>query len=810
MHVPLPAFGHRPTRPTHAAVLTVSLLIAVLVAIEARAEARRPPIFETMRDYTPASRVPVDESGLGHNHFRNAGIEEKTADGALAHWVTVGDARLTDQAPQSGQHALLLTNPNWPKKDGRLTQDVHNLPGGASYEAAISMRSPKGSRNVNVKFEVYTEAGEYLGGFRSEHFTISDSEGWVRIAFAHKLPPAPKLRVAVLFRLWDPGPLLLDNASFALVKQTPLYLSPNALGTRLAEGKRLLAWTAPLPQRIQADHTVARGRFRQWPTGQLHLRLAGNETGILPLFISTPETEPTDISVQLTGLTNDTKELYEIKVYQLEPFQYLGDLYYDVLVPNRPFALPATGSRMTWVSLYMPPGAARKPIQGAVQVKAAGNVPLDIPFHVDTFSFDLPREPSLPFAVGIPRGRKVRSSERRRWLKEIARHRLSIRHLPTPSLRFEGDTPIADFAAFDAELDRATSLGMSLFQLPWAYVATGHGKKYAQRFGPIGEDGITDEFRRKFPNAMRLLAEHLKQKGVLARFNHNLFDEPYPEHYPQVRELATLLKQADQAYRPSVYGVGRAAADGELAGIIDEPIGAAWDPEVRRLLRKQNAILTVYNPVQAFDVTRRPELARGFGWWAWRSGIDRAYHWCIGPSSKSMHSHDYGSAWVFENPGHDAFLTTVRFEMLREGLEDYDYLALFQREVGEVIRRLGLDDVRPHDVVDGIAAQLSTRQFVEQSCYGAKYEHIREFLGNAIESLRKPPLLLFQVAAANAPGPVSLDLWCESGTVLTVAGAPQAVGTGNVSLRTTPDANGGVQLEATRAATTKRLWIPLR
>ncbi len=794
-------------------VLFMSTTFAWAAGAGPAAPSETPPIFQTLRDYHPGQRVAVDYGRVGQNRFQNAGFEQTEGDGGVALWTTVGVATAITEPVRSGRRSLLLRNPAWPRTDGRLTQNVTGVQGGASYRAAIYMRSPEGSRNVNIKFEVFTSAGKYLGGFRSEHFTVSERDGWMRVEYVHKLPPSPDLRVCVLFRLWDPGPLLLDDASFSLVEQKPLYRPAGAPGARLLQTSGLVAWTAPLPTRIPSDYPVDAGQARRWPEARLHLRLAGNETGVLPLFLTAVNSDLAALAVRIETREPDAAEDYALALYTVEPFQYLGDLYYDVLVPARPFALPSGKSKMVWLSIYMPPGAKRRGLKGALVLSAKGVADLRVPFVVDAYGFDLPHEPSLPFSVGIPRpGRRVRPSERRQWLRDIARHRLSIRHLAAPKLRFEGDRPVCDFTAFDAELAWATGLGMNLFQLPWAYVATGHGKRYTQRFGPIGEQSISHEFRRKFVKAMRALAKHLEEKGVLDRFNHNLFDEPYPKHFAQLRELAELLREADPRYRPSAYGVGRAAADGELAGIIEEPIGAAWDPEVREILRQRGAILAVYNPVQVFDVTRRPELARGFGWWAWRCGMDRVYHWCICPHRKSMHSSDYGNAWVFENPGHDAFLSTVRFEMLREGLEDHDYLTLLQRALDDAARRLGVEGVDTREIVDFFAAQLSERQFVKQCTDPAKYERMRRFLGNAIEALREPPLVLFRISHGGQQGRFRVDLWTEPGAQARVGMGKQAAvsGAGSAAFEVAPGPAGRIDLVVTKAGRTKRLWIPVR
>jgi hypothetical protein len=797
-------------RPLFALLPLVVTLCGGGVALPASG-AEIAPIFQTLSEYKPRS-VPADDSRPGVNRLRNAGFEDADANGSPRGWTVVGLAESTRDPVHSGQRGVCLRNPERPDRgDGRLVQDVLGVPGGASYRTAAFMRATEAPCNLNIKLEVYTAEGTYLGGFRSEHIVVSPGEGWTRVAYTHRLPPMPGLRVTVLYRLWGPGPILIDDASFERVAQEPLYLSPNATGTRLGSTDDLVAWTAPLPARVPENHAVDSALANRWPTGQLDLRLAGNETGLLPVFLSAGLKGLEDVQVSVSFDVGEDAARLNPELFTIDPFCHLGGLYYDVLVPLRPIALRPRTTRMVWLRITMPPGAKRSAARGRLLVARPDAETMSIPLTVTPFAFDLPRIPSLPFCVGIPRpGRRVRPAERSEWLRDIARHRMSIRHLAPPKLTFDGDQPVFDFTAFDAELDLAHGLGMGLFQLPYAYVALGHGSKYRQTFGPIGNDGISDEFRRKFVSAMRVLGGHLEERGVLQRFNHNLFDEPYPDHYPLVRELARLLKEAHPDYRPSVYGLTTAAVAGELAGVIDEPIGAGWNAPARAGLERLGALVTVYNPLQSLDVTRRPELARGLMWWAFRSGIDRVYHWCIGPTGKSMEQHDYGSAWVFLVPGQDAYLPSVRYEMLREGLEDYDYLTLFARRFDDVANNLGVQGVSGTSVANAIAAGLSGSQIMAQSRDGGEYERVRTFLGTAISHLHESPRVLFRASPHARQGTVRLELWLEPGATAKVANAtPNVVrGTGTITVR--PDATGTIVVDADFGGKTKRLEIPAR
>jgi anaerobic selenocysteine-containing dehydrogenase len=198
-------------------------------------------------------------------------------------------------------------------------------------------------------------------------------------------------------------------------------------------------------------------------------------------------------------------------------------------------------------------------------------------------------------------------------------------------------------------------------------------------------------------------------------------------------------------------------------------------------------------------------LVRGFGWWAFRCRLDRAYHWCISPASPS--SSDYGNAWVFLVPGKDAFLPTVRFEMLREGLEDHDYLTFFQQALEQSARDLHVDNCGARDTADFFAARLSDTQIMRQAVDPAVYERTRLFLGHAIEWLKQPPRACFQ--ARPGPGGVAIFTFrAAPGVRLTVDSRP--LRGSRPGLTITPDRRAAITLTAADDARAKTLRIPLR
>ena len=777
----------------------------------ALAEAATPPIFETLKGYDPSKTVKVDPSRFDVNVLRNGGFESGDQT-----WKLFGEGQVVTDVVRSGRKAYRLRNPRWPNRDARVGC-TRAVPGGGAYEAAIYVKCPKGSQKVNIKFELFDPNGGYLGGHRSEFFDISDKEGWVRVAYPHKLPALRTVRVNILYRLWNPGPIYLDDATLKLVRQKPLYIAPSDGGVRLAQSPKLTAWTAPFPSRIRADVAVASVRRLPLSARPMSIRLAGNEAGTLPVFLSAADALDS-VEVKVSGLARGGLGEGDFSLFTVEPLQYFGELYHDVLVPVKPFGLRKGESKMIWVNVHMSPGDGRRSAAGRLVVAARNAAPISVPFEVRAYGFDLPRSPSLPFTVGVPRVSPRPATDRiRQWQRDIARRRMSVRAVARPPLRFEGDKAVLDFAPMDRDVERLTGMGMNLFQLPYAYVVGGHETRFRQTFGPFGLNKISDEFRGKFVSAMRRLGEHLEKRGWLDKFNHNLWDEPYPKHYAQLKELAVLMKKAHRGYRPSSF-VTAESIKGDLAGVIEEAISHAdgLNPEIITLQKKRGNIVSVYNPYQVLAVTRRPGSVRGFMWWAYRVGVDRIYHWCIGPWRQSrgrttMHRADYGHCWAFQNPGGKSFLSTVRFEMVREGLEDHDYLALLEDRMRAVRNRLKAHDFDPRETAALFAGLIAGLKPLDCSTDPRDYARMRGFLAEAITWVERGPLALFRASTTPDAKQITVETWAEPGATVTVNGTRVAA-TGGVrgSVTTAPDPRGAVRIAVEKGGRVKRLSVPVK
>ena len=414
-----------------------------------------------------------------------------------------------------------------------------------------------------------------------------------------------------------------------------------------------------------------------------------------------------------------------------------GD-YPDPLPPlETPLNLRAGMNQPLWLTVHARSEAMPGIARAIVELRVDGQS-LRLPLEVEVFDFELPRETHLRSALGLGAG-EIRRYHRldarndevavfEKYLKNFAEHRISpysfYDHAPI-DVRFverEGrKVAQVDFAAFDVAAERWLGEGgFNTFQLPLR--GMGGGTFHSRHPGSLeGFAEGTPEHTRLFADYLGQVERHLCDRGWLSKAFTYWFDEPDPKDYefvvagmkrlraaaPGIRRMLTeqpepaLLGHVDiwcgltpEWTRETVRG--RRAAGEEVWWYI---CTAPKAPHVTEFIDHPGTELRLW-PWQSwqYGVTgilvwatiywnsplAYPEPARQDPWrdpMSWVTGygypVGRRSPWGNGdgrflypPRATSS-----GQGPVLEGP-----VTSVRWENLRDGMEDYEYLWMLNRE----------------------------------------------------------------------------------------------------------------------------------
>lgn len=235
----------------------------------------------------------------------------------------------------------------------------------------------------------------------------------------------------------------------------------------------------------------------------------------------------------------------------------------------------------------------------------------------------------------------------------------------------------------------------------------------------VDADGaINPLFDRLVVAVFRQIAAHLDQKGWLDRAVYYVTDEPADDDVPAIKQICLLVRQADPRLRTAL--THDPATQPRLAELADD---------------KGRSLISVWIPYCSLyreDVAAR-ERAKGAEYWLYDIGVNsfitdtglanRAMFWTVWqrdakgylyylstywgrdltpwdrpnfelPGVSSQYRH--GSGYFFyppqrrynpEPPVLDKVVTTIRWELMREGVEDYDTLRLLEGLTAQAERR---------------------------------------------------------------------------------------------------------------------------
>lgn len=406
----------------------------------------------------------------------------------------------------------------------------------------------------------------------------------------------------------------------------------------------------------------------------------------------------------------------------------------DPLPPvEGPLDLPANANAPFWITVYVPPEAAPGDYQGVLTFQAEGwNAKIPLRLHV--WGFTLPQETHVQSAFGfspewVKRYHNLTTDEEYRqvvdlYLQNFSQHRISP-YNPTPfaPIRVDWGPPVTvDFSQFDPAAERAfDQLHFNSFSLP--IQGLGGGTFYSREYGRIGEHRQgTPEYERLFHDYITQIQDHLEEKGWLDKAYIYWFDEPDPKDYEFVRETMDLIKR----HAPKLTRMLTEQPEPELYGAVD--LWCANTPAYRFEIAEQRRaagerfwwyLCTGPRAPYCTLFIDHPGIElRMWLWQTWKYKVQGILVW---------HSNYWTSPTAFpdtwQNPWEDPmsyvtgygtppgykgywgngdgrfyypanrdpsdtttkYLTgpvnSLRWEMLREGIEDYEYFHLLQQAV---------------------------------------------------------------------------------------------------------------------------------
>lgn len=417
----------------------------------------------------------------------------------------------------------------------------------------------------------------------------------------------------------------------------------------------------------------------------------------------------------------------------------LADEWPDPLPPfDAPIDVEANRNQPLWLVVHVPADAAPGLYRGSVTLSAKGFT-ATVPVELHVWDFALPDRPFTQsgFGLGVGRiaqyhGLKTEQDKRTvfaKYLQSFADHRISP-YDPVPFdpivYRFHPDSDPprcdVDFSKFDAAMEEAVrKYRVTSFMLH--VPGMGSGTFHARHEGELqGHKAGSPKYEAMMSSMLGQLQGHLEKKGWIDLAYVYWFDEPDPKDYAFVRDGMERLKK----YAPKLRRLLTEEPVKELFDTVSLwcPLSLHFKPEdarPRMALGEQFWWYVCCGPRQPFCTLFIDHPATSLRTWLWQtwqrdiSGILiwETVYWTSKTAFPNSLQNPYEDAMAYQTgygqaegtkgywgngdgrflypplaaaggsdtPIPDAPVSSIRWEMLREGIEDVDYLHLLKAAI---------------------------------------------------------------------------------------------------------------------------------
>ena len=596
-------------------------------------------------------------------------------------------------------------------------------------------------------------------------------------------------------------------------------VAPIGLALTLAplEGRPYSAWIAsPVAQIFQDDEApVDRGT-------RVQLTSARNEVESFQVVVR-PSADMTDVSLNPSALVSaDGLHVIPAESVSWHPVRYCHidknskatpqeELvrrapaeYPDELGETGPVALEAGRTQPLYVLLRTPADAAPGSYTGRVYLRTAhGDDPFDIMLRVLPFS--LPETPRLHVvvwnncgqvrdALGVDAGSADAERVLRMLMRTTGAHQQTAWLMSwhgVPLYQWADGSLKADWRGFDRELETAIELGVGQ-RICFGHIGgRGPGGWTAPTFvlrDKAAVDRRTGRSRLvRLEQWLPLLQRHLEEKGWLDRSLQHVADEPIDSNVGSWREQSRRVHAAAPKLR-RIDAIHVVDLRGDLEVFVPQLnyFNQARDTflEYQRNGEAEVWFYTAWVPQGRYPNRMIDSAAikpRVLHWLNYLYDTKGYLHWALNAWQCKLGTFSPGDEWITWKSATRGLNSSIRYEAMRDGLEDVQYLCLLEEAQRRVAKALG---VSPFDAGrrGKEIAHTAVRGCTDYVRSHDEVDAVRVRVAEEITSTEQAPLLLTRAepptTGAIEPGEVQVSGWVEDGARIRVNGRAIRVGGG--------------------------------
>ncbi len=298
----------------------------------------------------------------------------------------------------------------------------------------------------------------------------------------------------------------------------------------------------------------------------------------------------------------------------------------------------------------------------------------------------------------------------RKYRLNMLEHRVSDCNIVAPHIEVREGKVEMDWGDFDREIGFYVDRGLNGFNINWLRIPSG--------WGEVGK--LDPQQVEISAEIIRQTERHLSEKGWLKLGYIYTIDEPSKEHFPTIREIFSFVKENGPhlrrlltfgygATRPWMPGEKGLPAYSEIADYVDilVPHSDCFDYPYLKLLKEKNkdkeiwmyVCISAQKPYPNIWAIDYPGIDHRILFWQCRKfDVEGFLYWCVNYWEKNpwqdTQTYPGGNGdGSLLYPGEEGPVSSIRWEIIREGIQDYDYLSLLEAKVGKEKAKRWLDGI---------------------------------------------------------------------------------------------------------------------
>lgn len=429
--------------------------------------------------------------------------------------------------------------------------------------------------------------------------------------------------------------------------------------------------------------------------------ISGSKENLKSVWLDIPDLidEKTGAKIEKKNITSrvvgyvPTKEPYY-------PVKYIG-FWPDPLLPKGKADIDADTTQPFWVTVYVPADTPSGNYKGTVQVKAEDTTLKEIPVSMDVFGFVLPKESRLKTAFdfyGHETPKRYPQGERETEIAYRARISEINGKFTVEMLKYRMN-PVLNIDPTSQEelgwVDRLLLYGLNNFSIGKRGGTLGNN-------WPSDDEGIEGLF-----DTYRTYGESLKLNRMLQYTYIYTWDEGNIGN-PRVAKICSMIHRAYPGLKNMVcyHGFWVPEEHPDWGKDIDIWCFNIDNFDEAKMRKLQDMGMEIWMYISGPSGFGSPNLAIDFDsidyrivpWLCWKYDIKGFLYWCVNwwvladPFKTAVNTkwEQNGNGLLFY-PGENGPVASLRAEIFRDGMEDYEYIQLLMGKLRE-IRTRGLEE----------------------------------------------------------------------------------------------------------------------